>query len=482
MALVETVAHTESGLHFYHDADVIVDVGGQDIKLIILKNGRVKDFKLNTQCSAGNGYFLQSTAEGFGMPVEEYADIAFGAQAMPAFGYGCAVFMQSDIVDFQRQGWKPEEIMAGLAAVLPKNIWLYVSQIPNLAKLGTRFVLQGGTQHNLAAVKSQVDFIESRFKGNDVKPDVIVHEHCGESGEDYTLAGNRFEGRNMGRQRIEPVRVGVIGLGRFGRLHSLTAAGLAEARAGGGRGARRGRASSAPAKELPGVPGWTNLEQAMDESGPKPGSSPAPRRARAGDDESCSQPARRCCWKSRSPTIWRKPEPGSARPHRFQQPDDRAHRAVQQRVSAASRRSAPARADLVHRLRPPPAGQHRASSFPARIRCMRRWSTISTPCRSLLDRAEPVRSGANIHRTHAARSTWRWRSLQWNGGAVGVVRRLVSDAGRHAAARLRPDGGVRRRLVGAHRAEPAADRSVGRRKPRGRCRWRSAPTPPARAA
>src|SRR5579885_2121460 len=62
VALVETVAHTESALKFYEDPHVIVDVGGQDIKIIILHNGRVKDFKLNTQCSAGNGYFLQSTA------------------------------------------------------------------------------------------------------------------------------------------------------------------------------------------------------------------------------------------------------------------------------------------------------------------------------------------------------------------------------------------------------------------------------------
>jgi len=182
VALVETVAHTEAALHFYPDADVICDVGGQDIKLIILQDGRVKDFKLNTQCSAGNGYFLQSTCVGFGHKVEEYADLAFGAKAMPMFGYGCAVFMQSDIVDFQRQGWKPEEIMAGLANVLPKNIWLYVSQIPNLASLGKTFILQGGTQHNLAAVKAQVDFIESRFKDKGSKPNVIVHEHCGESG------------------------------------------------------------------------------------------------------------------------------------------------------------------------------------------------------------------------------------------------------------------------------------------------------------
>ncbi len=181
-AVVETVAHTQAGLHFYDNVDVICDVGGQDIKIIILKNGRVKDFKLNTQCSAGNGYFLQSTSQGFGIPVEQFADTAFGANGYPQFGYGCAVFMQSDIVDFQRQGWKPEEIMAGLCNVLPKNIWLYVSQIPNLSAIGTKFLLQGGTQYNLAAVKSQVDFIESRFKGKDVQAQVIVHEHCGEAG------------------------------------------------------------------------------------------------------------------------------------------------------------------------------------------------------------------------------------------------------------------------------------------------------------
>ncbi|MBI4874280.1 MAG: CoA activase, partial [Acidobacteria bacterium] len=181
-AVVETVAHTEAGLHFYKDIDVICDVGGQDIKIIILKNGRVKDFKLNTQCSAGNGYFLQSTAQGFGVPVERFADVAFGAESFPSFGYGCAVFMQSDIVDFQRQGWKPEEIMAGLCDVLPKNIWLYVSQIPNLSAIGSRFLLQGGTQYNLAAVKAQVDFIETRFKGKEVRPEVIVHKHCGEAG------------------------------------------------------------------------------------------------------------------------------------------------------------------------------------------------------------------------------------------------------------------------------------------------------------
>jgi activator of 2-hydroxyglutaryl-CoA dehydratase/predicted nucleotide-binding protein (sugar kinase/HSP70/actin superfamily) len=181
-AIVETVAHTQSALHLYKDVDVICDVGGQDIKIMVLRDGKVKDFKLNTQCSAGNGYFLQSTAGDFQIPVEKYADVAFEAEAMPNFGYGCAVFLQSDIVNFQRQGWKSNEIMAGLAAVLPKNIWLYVAQIPNMASLGTNFVLQGGTQHNLAAVKAQVDFIKSKFLGRDEQPNIVVHEHCGEGG------------------------------------------------------------------------------------------------------------------------------------------------------------------------------------------------------------------------------------------------------------------------------------------------------------
>jgi len=205
VALVETVAHTESALKFYEDPHVIVDVGGQDIKIIILHNGRVKDFKLNTQCSAGNGYFLQSTAEGFGLGVEQYADLAFSAQAMPVFGYGCAVFMQSDIVNFQRQGWRAEEILAGMAVVLPKNVFLYVASIPNLAALGTRFVLQGGTQNNLAVVKAEVDFIHNSFRAAGKKPEIIVHEFCGESG----AIGAAVEALRLWRKGLQTTFVGL---------------------------------------------------------------------------------------------------------------------------------------------------------------------------------------------------------------------------------------------------------------------------------
>jgi predicted CoA-substrate-specific enzyme activase len=181
IALVETVAHAKSSLRLFPDVDAIVDVGGQDIKIIVLKDGAVKDFKLNTQCSAGNGYFLQAAAEGIGIHVEDFADVAFSARRMPQFSYGCAVFLQSDIVNFQRQGWTPEEILAGLANVLPKNIFLYVAGVSNVAALGRRFVLQGGTQRNLAVVKAEVDFIRTHYHGSG-QPEVAVHPNCCEAG------------------------------------------------------------------------------------------------------------------------------------------------------------------------------------------------------------------------------------------------------------------------------------------------------------
>jgi predicted CoA-substrate-specific enzyme activase len=181
MSLVETVAHAKSSLRLYPDVDAIIDVGGQDIKIIMLRNGAVKDFKLNTQCSAGNGYFLQAAAEGLGIKVEDFAETAFRARRMPQFSYGCAVFLQSDIVNFQRQGWKPEEILAGLATVLPKNVFQYVAGVTNVATLGKRLVLQGGTQRNLAVVKAEIDFIQQHYHG-DGRPEVVVHPNCCEAG------------------------------------------------------------------------------------------------------------------------------------------------------------------------------------------------------------------------------------------------------------------------------------------------------------
>jgi predicted CoA-substrate-specific enzyme activase len=178
VAIVETVAHATAALHFFPDADVICDVGGTDVKIMLLRQGTVADFRLNSQCSSGNGAFLQGVAERYGIPLEGYADRAFSAKAMPALAMGCGVFLQSDIVNQQRKGWAAEEIMAALAAVLPVNVWIYAGQLQNLRAAGRKFVLQGGTHRNMAVVKAQVDFIAGKVPD----ADVVVHPYSGEAG------------------------------------------------------------------------------------------------------------------------------------------------------------------------------------------------------------------------------------------------------------------------------------------------------------
>ncbi|HVZ32732.1 MAG TPA: BadF/BadG/BcrA/BcrD ATPase family protein, partial [Polyangiaceae bacterium] len=198
--VVETIAHMMSATHYFGQVDVICDIGGQDIKVLFMENGDIKSFKLSNQCSAGNGMLLQAMADQFGLKVTDYAETAFKAELSPKFNYGCAVFLDTDRVNFQKEGYGKEELLAGLAQVLPKNVWQYVVAVPRLASLGRRFVLQGGTQYNLAAVKAQVDYIKQRVPDGEV----FVHPHSGEAGaigaamETLRVVKRRGESRFIG--------------------------------------------------------------------------------------------------------------------------------------------------------------------------------------------------------------------------------------------------------------------------------------------
>ena len=189
VSIVETVAHMIAATHYFGDVDVICDVGGQDIKVLFMVNGQIRNFRLSNQCSAGNGMLLQAMASQFGVKVTDYAEHAFAATLTPVFSYGCAVFLDSDRVTFQKEGFSRDELLAGLAMVLPKNIWQYVVQIPRMAELGRNFVLQGGTQYNLAVVKAQFDYISERVPGAKIH----VHPHPGEAG----ALGAALETRRM---------------------------------------------------------------------------------------------------------------------------------------------------------------------------------------------------------------------------------------------------------------------------------------------
>ena len=198
--IVETVAHMMSSKRWFPNVDVICDIGGQDIKVMFMQNGDVKNFRLSNSCSAGNGMLLQAMADQFGVPVRQYSEVAFQARLSPKFSYGCAVFLDSDRVNFQKEGYAREELLAGLALVLPKNIWQYVVQIPRMAELGRVFVLQGGTQKNMAALKAQVDYIEKRVPN----AEVYLHPHTGEAG----AIGAAFEALRVTRRSGKTTFVG----------------------------------------------------------------------------------------------------------------------------------------------------------------------------------------------------------------------------------------------------------------------------------
>src|SRR4029077_10876616 len=107
--------HMMSAVHFFGDIDVICDIGGQDIKVLMMKNGDIANFRLSNQCSAGNGMLLQAMSDQFGVPVKEYAEVAFQAELSPKFSYGCAVFLDTDRVNFQKEGFSKGGLWPGLA-------------------------------------------------------------------------------------------------------------------------------------------------------------------------------------------------------------------------------------------------------------------------------------------------------------------------------------------------------------------------------
>lgn len=177
---VETVAHATAAARAMPGVEVVVDVGGTDVKVLQLDDARVVDFFVSTQCSAGHGAFLAATAAELGVPVEAYADIALTAERAPRFTLGCAIFMDTDRVTFQRDGHEKHELLAGLATALPRTIWEFI--VPHAPEhLGRRFLLTGGTQRNLAAALAQARYLRARIDGADVR----VHPHpelCGAIG------------------------------------------------------------------------------------------------------------------------------------------------------------------------------------------------------------------------------------------------------------------------------------------------------------
>ena len=156
---VETVAHARGCRRFFPDATFLLDIGGQDMKAIWLKDGVVTNIMLNEACSSGCGSFLENFASTLGMPVDQVAEAAFRSQSPAELGSRCTVFMNSTIINEQRNGKQPDDLMAGLCRSIIENVFTKVVRIANVSELGDRVVVQGGTFRNFAVLRALEEYL-----------------------------------------------------------------------------------------------------------------------------------------------------------------------------------------------------------------------------------------------------------------------------------------------------------------------------------
>ena len=151
---VETIAHTTAAAFFDPQVDCVLDIGGQDMKCIRLKNGIVDSVMLNEACSSGCGSFLENFANSLGFTAAQFADEALFAQHPVDLGTRCTVFMNSNVKQAQKEGAAVSDISAGLAYSVIKNALFKVIKLADARELGQHIVVQGGTFYNKAVLRA----------------------------------------------------------------------------------------------------------------------------------------------------------------------------------------------------------------------------------------------------------------------------------------------------------------------------------------
>lgn len=151
---VETVAHYYAAAFFAPDVDCILDIGGQDMKCIKIKNQTVDSVQLNEACSSGCGSFIETFAQSLNYSVEDFAKEALFASHPIDLGTRCTVFMNSKVKQAQKEGASVADISAGLAYSVIKNALFKVIKVSDASELGKKIVVQGGTFYNDAVLRS----------------------------------------------------------------------------------------------------------------------------------------------------------------------------------------------------------------------------------------------------------------------------------------------------------------------------------------
>ncbi len=168
LGYIETVAHYKAAAFFKPDVDFILDIGGQDMKCLRIRDGVIDSVQLNEACSSGCGSFIETFAKGLNYSVKDFAQIALESRTPIDLGSRCTVFMNSRVKQAQKEGASVADISAGLAYSVIKNALLKVIKIADPKALGKSIVVQGGTFYNNAVLRS-FELISEREA---VRPDI----------------------------------------------------------------------------------------------------------------------------------------------------------------------------------------------------------------------------------------------------------------------------------------------------------------------
>lgn len=165
---VETVSHYYAAAFFNPNVDCILDIGGQDMKCIKIKNKTVDTVQLNEACSSGCGSFIETFAKSLNYSVQDFAEAALLAENPIDLGTRCTVFMNSKVKQAQKEGATVADISAGLAYSVIKNALYKVIKVSDASELGKNIVVQGGTFYNDAVLRSFEKIAECEA----VRPDI----------------------------------------------------------------------------------------------------------------------------------------------------------------------------------------------------------------------------------------------------------------------------------------------------------------------
>ena len=154
IAKTEIIAHAVASSTLYHEVQTILEIGGQDSKIIILRNGIVSDFAMNTVCAAGTGSFLDHQSQRLGIPIEQFGEYALKSTVPVTIAGRCSVFAESDMVHKAQMGYSKEDIISGLCHALVRN---YMNNVGKGKDVQGPVVFQGGVAFNKGIIKAFED-------------------------------------------------------------------------------------------------------------------------------------------------------------------------------------------------------------------------------------------------------------------------------------------------------------------------------------